>query len=544
MKHRKPREILPPLKEWGRNFRVALVYPNAYRIGMANLGIHMLYSRINGLDGFLADRFFMESHGHKPPLSIERFMPLREYDCVAFSLHFEPDYPAVIKTLELASIKSRTNDRTDADPFIIAGGPSISANPEPLADFLDCVFIGEFEEGGDELLECLRNLTCMGTPGDSAFAELARLPHVYVPSLVQFQFDGRKIASFTSHRDHILPIQAARPFLAGIEPPSTAIYTDDAEFSDMRLVEFTRGCRGSCRFCLSGNTTGPFRVFDPDLLVKSSTQLAQRRKIGVVGELFAGHPGLLDVIKRIIESGGRPSFSSIRLEFLSDDILKLIVDSGIKSLTLAPETGSEKLACAINKPLSIEKLLTVSEKAAAAGIENLRLYLMAGIPGEDESDIELMLDMAHKVHKAFIFNGSRTRLGHLTLSVNPFIPKPWTPFQWAGMANPEYISAVFNLLKSRLKGISNLELRTASPDESMWEAVLSRADRRSGMLIETASKIGWRPALKNQINDSFPAVDYALVRREESEIFPWEVVFHGSRRELLWREFKRALDNL
>jgi len=292
---------------------------------------------------------------------------------------------------------------------------------------------------------------------------------------------------------------------------------------------------------MSVNTTGPFRVFDTEQLLKSATDFTQRQKIGVVGELFAGHPGLLDVIRHMIDSGGRPSFSSIRLEFLSADILKLIVDSGIKSLTLAPETGSEKLARVINKPLIIEKLLAVSEKAAAAGIENLRLYLMSGIPGEDETDIELMLDIAKKVHKAFIHHGTRTRLGQLTLSVNPFIPKPWTPFQWVEMTNPDRISAVFKLLKLRLKGMPNLEVRTASPDESLWEALLSRADRRAGGIIEMASKTGWRPALKKHVDDDFPAVDYALKRREENEIFPWEVVAHGCSRELLWHEYKKAM---
>lgn len=538
-RHRQPVEELPRIKEWGRRFRVALVYPGPYRLGMANLGLHALYSRINADPGMLADRFFVEPGTSGKFSSVERGMPLDQYDLVAFTVHFEPDYPAVVAALERGGLKPLSSERREGDPFVIAGGPAPSANPEPLADFLDFVFIGEFEEGGISALDGIRGLIARGSDRAAALQTMAGFPHVYVPSLALFRFNGPETLSIEPLGAQVLPVRASRPPLQGMAPPSTAIFTDSAEFSDMNLVELTRGCTGGCRFCMSGFTTRPFRTFDATAILSAASGPGGRLKTGLVGELFAAHPGIDTVLKGIEDSGGRFSPSSIRMEHLDDRILDHLSRSGMKTLTLAPETGSARLSRAINKPVDPEALLSAVVRGVARGIENVRLYMMVGLPGESDSDIAETVSLVRELQSAITSVAGRSRLGKLTLSVNPFIPKPWTPLQWAPFCLPETIEHRMSLFRAPLRNLPNLEFRPASTDESAWEALLSMADRRAGRLIEHASRHGWRSALRQGV-DSFNALaGFAGRERGESEVFPWETVFHGCARKYLRREYLR-----
>jgi radical SAM superfamily enzyme YgiQ (UPF0313 family) len=534
---RQPSEELPRIKEWGRHFRVAIVYPGPYRVGMANLGLHALYASINRTEGMLADRFFVEGGPSGKFGSVERGMPLDQYDLVAFTVQFEPDYPAVVKALERGGLRPLSAERSEGDPLVIAGGPAVSANPEPLSDFIDGVFIGELEGGGMRVIDEIRSLTAEGADRDSMFHAIAGLPHMYMPSLVRFVFNGPETVSMTPLGGHTLPVRSARPPLAGLKPPSTSIFTDSAEFSDMKLVELTRGCTGGCRFCMSGFTTRPFRSFDPEAILSEAVDPARRRKTGLVGELFAAHPGIGSVMRGIEESGGRFSPSSIRLEHLDDAILDHLSRSGMKTLTLAPETGSQRLSRAINKPVDPALVLSAASRGVARGIENIRLYLMVGIPGETGEDVVETVKLAREMHSVITSVAGRSRMGRLTLSINPFIPKPWTPMQWAPFERREAIESRMSTLAASLKHLPNMEVRSASVDESAWEALLSMGDRRTGRLIELASANGWRKALKQEIEGFEALAGFAERERGAEERFPWETVFHGCTRSYLRREY-------
>jgi radical SAM superfamily enzyme YgiQ (UPF0313 family) len=510
---------------------------------MANLGLHALYAAVNTTEGMLCDLFFVEPDTRRKPLSLERGLPPTEFDLLAFTVHFEPDYPGVARFLFEAGLEPLSARRTDGDPFVVAGGPSVSANPEPLADFLDFVFVGEYEGGGADALSKIRRINSLGLSRKDALPAVSEAPHVYVPGLASFSFDGPQTALFRYKGNSALPIAAARPSLSNLDPAATAIRTNRAEFSDMHLVEFARGCLCGCRFCMAGFTARPFRSFDTNRVIAAATKPGVRKKVGAVGELFVGHPEFGRVLSALEAAGRRVSPSSVRTEYLDIPTVESLVRSGMKTLTLAPETPSERLSRAINKEFDRERFISVVETAVAAGIETIKLYFMVGLPGEVDDDAHEIARLAHEVRPIVTKARKRTRLGALSLSIGAFVPKPWTPLQWAAMETPEVLDRRRKIIAAALKGVSNVESRFASSDEALFEAILARADRRASTLILDAANRGWRAALRTP-HSALRTPDwlaFAMRPRDPGEVFPWEVVTHGCTRGYLWAEYEKFL---
>jgi radical SAM superfamily enzyme YgiQ (UPF0313 family) len=542
-------------KPRGPTIPVAVVYPNVYRVGMGNLGFQFLYHYLNAHPRFSAERFFyahprrIQKGYERGPLSEESHRTLRDFRLIAFSVPFENDYPAVPAALLAAGIPLFEKDRKPSDPLIIAGGVSVSVNPEPLAPFLDLVFIGELEEEGEEvgffstLADILSSSSRRVVDRTGVLDQFRGVPGVYVPSAYTFDFgkDGiiQAIRVKPGFPDRVTAVK--RPSKEGPVPVSV-LFSPEAEFGESLLVETNRGCGRGCRFCAAGWIHFPvrhaaFERFRQDV----DGALEAGRTVGLIGSDLAGHPELEDILTSIVERGGKFSLSSIRPEGLSPRVIQLLARTGQKTATLAPEVASPRLKKVIGKEIPSERFYELVQKLVAAGIPNLRFYFMIGLPTEIDDDVSALVDFVLASRKIFV-EASRPmkKIGKIGVQVNPFIPKPWTPFQWAPMALSGNLQKRVKIIQAGLGKEPNLVVRVESIRQAPSQGVLSRGDRRVAKVLHQIATQNTSPqgAFKNQHID--PAF-YLYRERSLDEIFPWDVTDHGVRKEALWRIFAKAV---
>jgi len=542
-------------KPRGPTIPVAVVYPNVYRVGMGNLGFQFLYHYLNAHPRFSAERFFYAHPGpiqkglERGPLSEESHRTLRDFRLIAFSVPFENDYPAVPAALLAAGIPPFEKDRKASDPLIIAGGVSVSVNPEPLAPFLDLVFIGEIEEGGEEVgffsrFADILSLSSRGVVDRTGILDQFRdMPGVYVPSAYTFDFgkDGiiQAIRVKSGFPDRVTAVK--RPSKEGPVPVSV-LFSPEAEFGESLLVETNRGCGRGCRFCAAGWIHFPvrhatFERFRQDV----DGALQAGRTVGLIGSDLAGHPELEDILTSIVERGGKFSLSSIRPEGLSPRVIQLLARTGQKTATLAPEVASPRLKNVIGKEIPSERFYELVQKLVTAGIPNLRFYFMIGLPTETDDDVRAVVDFVLASRKIFL-EASRPmkKIGKIGVQVNPFIPKPWTPFQWAPMGLSGDLQKRVKIIQAGLGKEPNLVVRVESIRQAASQGMFSRGDRRVAKVLHqiASEKVSPQAAFKNQQID--PAF-YLYRERSFDEIFPWDVTDHGVRKEALWRIFAKAV---
>ncbi|MEJ2716057.1 MAG: radical SAM protein [Deltaproteobacteria bacterium] len=544
-------------KPRGSSLPVALVYPNAYRLGMANLGFQFLYGYLNQHPLLSAERFFFPDYGsgekwqRGAPRSEESNRPLTDFPVIAFSIAFENDYPAIPGALVAAGIPPLQKDRRASHPLVMAGGVAVSLNPEPLAPFLDLVFIGEvtaeprgeLDELWSLLVEALR-MPRVNLDDRTAFvARFSEAQSVYVPSAYHFEFGERGLITAVHPRPGFPSrVRAGKRRSRTAPVPVSVLFSPTAEFGRSLLVETNRGCGRGCRFCAAGWIHMPvrhalFNRFRKDV----EDAIRQGRQIGLIGSDLAGHPELESILETIVDQGGTFSLSSIRPEGLSPRVIELLARTGQKTATLAPEVASPRAKKVIGKEIPSEAFYELVEKLVAAGIPNIRFYFMIGIPTETDEDVDQLVDFVLESKKIFV-EASRPlgRIGRLGVQINPFIPKPWTPFQWAGMAPRTILEERIRMIRGRLAREPNVVLRVESPRLAAFQAVLSRGDRRLGpAILRIAQQQGrWAGVFKREkIDPSF----YALRERGSEEILPWDVIDHGISKQHLRNVYERAL---
>ena len=489
---------------------------------MSSLGFQTIYGLLNSYDNIVCERIFWEPKKVKTetPISLESQRPLPDFDVLAFSISYELDYFNVVQVLKASGIPILAADRDESHPLVIAGGSCITANPMPLSPFFDCFAIGE----GEPILLDFIDTLAEGIEGkkDELLKKLAGVPGVYVPS-------------------HCAGKSVKRQCLKDLDSVATTsvILTPDTEFANMHLIEIARGCGWGCRFCLAGFQFRPFRFRPLDsLLAQAEKGLEYTNRIGLLAAAVSDHPEIGELAYRLHRMDAEISVSSLRVRPFSQALLKALAQSGTQTVTLAPETGSERLRCIINKCVTESDIIEAVDKIAKQGIRQVKLYFMIGLPTETDADIDetikLTLDLRERVQET---------VTRIAITVEPFVPKAGTPFQWLAMAPEDALNERVNRIKNALAK-TGIEVRAESVGWSLVQGVLARGDAKLGGVLarmQRNSLAAWRKALEEC---DLSASHYAHHELPLDEPLPWSVLDSGVTPDYLKKELSKARQSI
>jgi len=544
------REIGYVRKPHRDRLRVALAFPNSYYVGMSNLGFQTVYRLFNDLDDVVCERVFLPARTElaaalsRPGAlaTVESGTRVREFDVLAFSVSFEWDYTNVISLLRLAGLPVYEAERDSRHPLVVVGGAVTFVNPEPLAPFADVVAAGE----GEVLVPALVRQIRAAGDRRSLLRGLAGERGFYIPALVDVRYraDG-SIEAFDAKAGSgaAAPVRkAALPASAGADPPATTIFTPDTEFGSRLLVEVVRGCANLCRFCWAGYNYLPVRAFPAErILAIARTARAHASRIGLVSIALCDHPEIERLLAELAGMGYSISPASLRLDDLTEPIVRILRESGERSITIAPETGSDRLRRVINKTVTNDEILDRADLIFATGIENLKLYFMIGLPTETDEDLVAIRDLALSIKARMLAHArGRGRIGRIVASVNPLVPKPGTAYQWLPMEAPASIERSITRLRGLTAGIDNVYFTIKPERHSFYQALLSLADRRVAPAIVAAERNGghWRAAVAEAgIDASF----YVYRDRSQDAVLPWDIIDGGMKAAFYRTEFEKSL---
>ncbi|PYM87357.1 MAG: radical SAM protein [Candidatus Rokuibacteriota bacterium] len=536
-------------RDWGGRVSIALVYPNTYAVGMSNLGFQTIYRHLNALPDVVCERVFLPEPADleemrrtsTPPQSLESQRPLTDFQLIGFSVTYEGDYVNVLRLLELAGIPLRAVDRRAHDPLILMGGVCAFSNPEPIAPFMDFIVVGEGEELVGELMQAYRE----GYRERETFLDgLVGLEGIYIPERHDVSYAGDGIVADVKPRQGA-PAVVSKRRLKQVDAFRTiaAVKTPNAEYGHMALLEVGKGCGRGCRFCLEGQVYRPVRHRSVAALSATIAELAAQgeKRIGLVGACVSDYPWIGELLKVVEDNGMELSISSLRADSLTDDLVASLARGGHRTLTMAPEAGTERLRRVIRKAITDEQLMAACDLVRARGIPNLKTYFMIGQPTETPQDVAAIPDLAGRMlERLRVLDSTGKPFGKLTLSISSFVPKPWTPFQWAPFDGAESLSAKLETIKRGVRTFSNVRVLHENPREAALQALLARGDRRVGDFLELAARLegDWRRALREWDGD--PAF-YTTRERPVGERLPWDHFDVGVKKAGLVREWERAL---
>ena len=537
-------------KPHGGKLRVALAFPNTYFVGMSNLGLQTVYRLFNAEDDIVCERVFLppktelaaQLASGAPLVTIESQTPVADFDVFAFSVSFEWDYTNVITMLRLAGIPPRAEHRNHRHPLIVIGGAVTFVNPEPLALFADVIAAGE----GEVLIPSLLRAFNSASDRSDVLRRVAQERGFYVPSFydVLYKSDGTIEAFRAREGTDAPPVvkKAALRTTDAVDPPATTIFTPDTEFGSRFLIEVVRGCANLCRFCWAGYNYLPVRPFPKERILQLAEQAKPHsNRAGLVSIALCDHPDIEEILTRLVEMGYGISPASLRLDDLTPTILGLLRRSGEKTITIAPETGSDRLRRVINKTVTNDEILAAAEMIFASGMENLKLYFMIGLPTETDEDLVAIRDLTLQLRDVMMRHArSRGHVGRIVGSVNPLVPKPGTAYQWLPMESDASIERKIKQTRSLMAGIDNVYFNIKSERHSFYQALLSLGDRRVAPAIEAAERNGgnWRAAVAEADVDA----DFFVFRdRSHDTVLPWDIIDGGMKDSFFRAEFDKGL---
>ena len=536
-------------KPHGGRIRVALAFPNTYFVGMSNLGLQTMYRLFNAEADIVCERVFLPPKSEvvaqlasgAPLVTIESQTPVSEFDIFAFSVSFEWDYTNVITLLRLAGIPPRAEERSATHPLVMIGGAVTFVNPEPLAPFADVIAAGE----GEALVPPFVRAHGAASDREDLLRRLASERGFYIPSFydVHYRSDGTLEAFVPKEGTGAPPVvrKAAVRTADSLDPPATTIFTPDTEFGSRFLVEIVRGCANLCRFCWAGYNYLPVRAFPTDRILQLAEQARPySSRAGLVSIALCDHPEIELILTRLVEMGYGISPASLRLDDLTPAILRLLRASGERTVTIAPETGSDRLRRVINKTVTNDEILAAADMIFASGIENLKLYFMVGLPTEVDDDLVAIRDLTLQLRDTMMrYAAPRGRVGRIVGSVNPLVPKPGTAYQWLPMEAEDAVERKLKRLRSLMADIDNVYFTMKSERHSFYQALLSLGDRRVAPAIEAAERNGgrWRAAVAEAGVDA----DFYVFRdRSHDTLLPWDIIDGGLKSGFLRSELDKA----
>ena len=544
------REVGFVQKPHGGRLRVALAFPNTYFVGMSSLGFQTTYRLFNDLDEVVCERVFLppkqelqaQLASGAPLLTLESQTPVHDFDVLAFSVSFEWDYTNIVTMMRLAGLAPRAADRTPRDPLVVIGGAVTFVNPEPLALFADVIAAGEGEMLIPDLVSALRT----SDTRDDVLRRLVQQRGFYVPEFYEVRYapDG-SIAGFDPNEGTGAPAtvrKAAVKATDRLDPPATSIFTPDTEFGSRFLIEVVRGCANLCRFCWAGYNYLPVRPFPTDRILELAANARRHSgRAGLVSIALCDHPDIDRILRSLIDMGYSISPASLRLDDLTAPIVQMLRESGERSITIAPEAGSDRLRRVINKTVTNQEILDAAELIFANGMENLKLYYMIGLPTETEDDLVGIRDLTLAMRDSMMRHAkARGRVGRIVGSVNPLIPKPGTAYQWLPMEDPAITDRKAKRLRQLLAGVDNVYFNIKSERHSYYQALLSLGDRRVAPAIEAAERNGgnWRAAVAESGVDA----DFYIFRdRSPDAMLPWDIIDGGMKTAFFQSEFQKGL---
>ena len=557
-------------KKWTGRLPVALLYPNLYPVAVSNLGFQLVYGLLNADEDLVCERFVYPDKG-APLRSLESSRPLTDFPLVFASISFEHDYPRLAAMLAAGGIPPLAADRGErvepGRPLVLIGGVAMFINPEPLAAFADLVAVGEAEAILPQLMARLKQSESH-LRAELLYQVVATLDGCYAPALYHFEYDDsgnlRRIRAEEGLPHKVKKAVLARASTAG----HSRLYSPRAEL-DMHMVELGRGCSQACRFCAAGYVYRPPRLWPQDAVARALQERPEHvQRIGLLGMEMSESLDTAQLATDLKGSGCMLSFSSLRADRLSPQLLDVLGKSALKSAAIAADGASERLRRVINKNISAQDLCNAAIQLVEAGIFHLKIYVMIGLPGESEADLMEFADLIRTIRAAILPLGrARGRVSTLSLSLNCFVPTAWTPFQYCSFgggalqgcteARPaEQLSLALASLKEKtrflrnlLQDEANLHFICDSPDQALEQAVYARADRRIApmLLARGTGRLSFKMAMKRFIDQGRPGSgiwNYALRPRSQDELFPWDVIEHGFTPGYMWQEYTRALRGL